>query len=62
MKIEVLQENEDGSADIQLKDIEPHMLQIIFQTGLVKLLEDAIDKARKENRIPALLKEKPSGG
>jgi hypothetical protein len=61
MKLEVLQENEDGSADVQLSNIEPQMLQIILQTGLIKLLEDAIDKAEKENKLPALLKEKPSG-
>ena len=61
MKLEVLQENEDGSADVQLSNIEPHMLQIILQTGLIKLLEEAIDKAEKENKLPALLKEKPSG-
>jgi len=30
MKLEVLQENEDGSADVQLKDIEPEMLQLIL--------------------------------
>jgi len=61
MKLEVLQENEDGSADVQLSNIEPQMLQIILQTGLIKLLEEAIDKAEKENKLPALLKEKPSG-
>jgi hypothetical protein len=61
MKLEVLQENEDGSADVQLKDIEPEMLQLILQTGFVKLLEDALNQAKTNNKIPALLKEKPSG-
>jgi hypothetical protein len=61
MKLEVLQENEDGSADVQLKDIEPEMLQLILQTGFVRLLEDALSHAKTNNKIPALLKEKPSG-
>lgn len=60
MKIELLQENEDGSADIQLNDVEPHLMQIILQTGLLKILEDTLDQMRKDNKIPALFKEKPN--
>ena len=57
MILEVLKENEDGSADVQLKDISPEMVQLIMQTGFIKLLQDAIDKANAENKLPALLKK-----
>jgi hypothetical protein len=58
MKLKVIQEHDDGSADVQLEDVEPQMMQLILQTGLLKLLEDAIDTNKKLNKIPALLKEK----
>ena len=58
MKLKVIQEHDDGSADVQLEDVEPQMMQLILQTGLIKLLEDAIDTNKKLNKIPALLKEK----
>jgi hypothetical protein len=58
MKLKVIQEHDDGSADVQLEDVEPQMMQLILQTGLLKLLEDAIDTSKKLNKIPALLKEK----
>ena len=58
MKLTVLKENDDGSADVKLENINPKMMQLILQTGLIKLLEEAITKAEKENKLPTLLKEK----
>ena len=58
MKLKVLKEHEDGSADVQLEDVEPQMMQLILQTGLIKVLQDAIDTNEKLRKIPALLKEK----
>jgi len=56
MKLTVLKENDDGSADVKLESINPKMMQLILQTGLIKLLEEAITKAEKENKLPSLLK------
>jgi hypothetical protein len=56
MELKVLKENEDGSVDVQLDNIEPRMHQLILQTGFIRLLEQALDKAEKEQTIPALLK------
>lgn len=58
MKLKILKENEDGSADVRLDNINPQYMQLILQTGFLKLLEDAITKAEKDNALPALLKEK----
>jgi hypothetical protein len=57
MILEVLNENEDGSVDVQLKDMSPKMVQLIMQTGFIKLIQDAMDKAEKEDKLPALLKK-----
>lgn len=60
MKLKVLKEHEDGSADIQLVDVEPQLMQVILQTGFTKLLNDAMADLKEKNKIPALLKEKPN--
>lgn len=57
MNLKVLNENEDGSVDVQLDNISPEMHQLILQTGFIKLLQDAIDKAKSEDKIPALFKK-----
>jgi len=57
MIIKVIKENEDGSADVQLDDISPEMMQLILQTGFIKLLEDALDKAKEDNKLPALFRK-----
>jgi len=56
VKLTVIKENDDGSADVKLESINPKMMQLILQTGLIKLLEEAITKAEKENKLPSLLK------
>lgn len=57
MIIKVIKENEDGSADVQLDDISPEMMQLIVQTGFIKLLSDALEKAKEDDKIPALFKK-----
>lgn len=58
MIVETVTEHEDGSADVVLKDIEPRMMQLLLQEGLISLLTKEIAKLEAEKRIPALLKEK----
>jgi hypothetical protein len=57
MILKVLNENEDGSVDVQLDDISPEMHQLILQTGFIKLIQDAMDKAKSEDKLPALFKK-----
>ena len=59
MEVEMVEEHEDGSATVVLKDIEPHMMQLLLQEGLIALLQREIDRLEKEDKIPALLKGKP---
>jgi hypothetical protein len=33
------------------------MMQLILQTGFIKLLEDALDKAKEEDKLPALFRK-----
>lgn len=53
-----MEEHEDGSATVMLRDIEPRMMQLLLQEGLISLLTKEIEKAEAEKRIPALFKEK----
>lgn len=57
MKLTVLKEHDDGSADVQLDNIDPSVMTLIIQTGFIKLLGDALDLAEKEKRMPALFKK-----
>jgi hypothetical protein len=57
MKLTVLKEHDDGSADVQLDNIDPSVMTLIIQTGFIKLLTDALDLAEKEKRMPALFKK-----
>jgi hypothetical protein len=56
MKLTVIRENEDGSADVQLDNIEPRMLQLLIQEGFIAILSRQLDALEKEKRIPALFK------
>lgn len=58
MIIDCVTENEDGSIDVVLRDMEPRMVQLILQEGLVSLLTKEIARLEKEKKIPALLKGK----
>ena len=57
MKLTVLKEHDDGSADVQLDNIDPSVMTLIIQTGFITLLKDALDLAEKEKRMPALFKK-----
>lgn len=59
MDIEIIKENEDGSADVVLNNIEPRMMQLLIQEGFISLLKKSLDLAEQEKRIPALLKKAP---
>jgi hypothetical protein len=56
MKLTVIRENEDGSADVRLDNIEPRMLQLLIQEGFIAILSRQLDALEKEKRIPALFK------
>jgi hypothetical protein len=58
VELEVVKENEDGSIDVILSNIEPRMLQLLMQEGLISLLHKELERMEKENKIPALLKPK----
>jgi hypothetical protein len=49
MKIEVTKtkENEDGSADFKL-DLDEEAIEFLVRYGLVKAIEEAVNKAEKE--------------
>lgn len=59
MEVEMVEEHEDGSATVVLKDIEPRMMQLLVQEGLIALLQRELTRLEKEDKIPALLKGKP---
>jgi hypothetical protein len=59
MIVECVKENEDGSVDVVLRDLDERMVQLLLQEGLCSLLTKEIERLEKEKRIPALLKEKP---
>lgn len=58
MIVECVEEHEDGSATVVLKDIEPEMMRLLIEKGFITLLKEYLDKEEKERKIPALLKEK----
>jgi uncharacterized small protein (DUF1192 family) len=60
MIVECVKENEDGSADVILRDIDERMLQLLIQEGLIALLTKEIARLEKEKKIPALLKKEPT--
>jgi hypothetical protein len=61
MEVEMVEEHEDGSATVVLKNIEPRMMQLLLQEGLISLMTREIDRLEKENKLPALLKGAPNG-
>jgi hypothetical protein len=36
------------------------MMQLLLQEGLISLMKRELDRLEKEDKIPALLKEKPN--
>ena len=47
MRIELIKENEDGSADFSLLDMTADEITAFVRLGMVKALEDAIEDAKK---------------
>ena len=60
MELELVEEHEDGSATVVLKDVEPRMMQLLLQEGFISVMRREIDRLEKEDKLPALLKEKHS--
>jgi ribosome biogenesis SPOUT family RNA methylase Rps3 len=60
MEVEVIEEHDDGSATVMLKDINPRMMQLLLQEGLISLMTKELARLEKEDKIPALLKGKPN--
>ena len=58
MIIDCVKENEDGSIDVVLRDMDARMVQLLLQEGLCSLLIKEIARLEKEKKIPALLKGK----
>ena len=52
MKLTLIKERDDGTADVQLDDIDPHSMQILLQEGFISIME----KAAVTNKTAALLK------
>ena len=47
MRIELIRENEDGSADFSLLDMTADEITAFVRLGIVKALEEAIEDAKK---------------
>jgi ribosome biogenesis SPOUT family RNA methylase Rps3 len=60
MIVKTITEHEDGSADVELQDMTPEEMQLIMQEGFISLLKKAIEYQKEQEKLPALLKEKPS--
>lgn len=60
MKLNNLEEHEDGSATINL-DLTVEEAQTLMQMGFVQLLEGAIEAEKKRRRIPAIFQENYGG-
>ena len=56
MLVKVVEEHDDGSATVVLEDVEPKMMQLIVQEGLIALLTKEIKRIEVEGKLPALLK------
>jgi ribosome biogenesis SPOUT family RNA methylase Rps3 len=60
MRVVTIKEHEDGSADVELQDMTPEEMNLILQEGFISLLKKAIEYHKEQEKLPALLKEKPS--
>jgi ribosome biogenesis SPOUT family RNA methylase Rps3 len=60
MIVKTITEHEDGSADVELQDMTPEEMQLIMQEGFISLMKKAIEYQKEQEKLPALLKEKPS--
>ena len=47
MRIELIKENEDGSADFSLLDMTPEEVTALVRIGIITALENAVEDAKK---------------
>jgi ribosome biogenesis SPOUT family RNA methylase Rps3 len=60
MRVVTVKEHEDGSADVELQDMTPEEVKLIMEEGFISLMKKAIAYQEERDKLPALLKEKPS--
>jgi ribosome biogenesis SPOUT family RNA methylase Rps3 len=60
MRVVTVNEHADGSADVELQDMSPEEVKLIMEEGFISLLKKAIEYQKEQEKLPALLKEKPS--
>jgi hypothetical protein len=58
MNVELIKENDDGSADYLITNMSKEEQEFLIQKGLIASLKEYIEKEEAEGRLPALLKEK----
>lgn len=47
MRLELIKENEDGSADFSIEDMTADEITAFVRLGMIKALQDAIEDAKK---------------
>jgi len=52
MKLTLIKERDDGTADVRLDDIDSRTMQVLLQEGFISIME----KAAVTNKTAALLK------
>lgn len=58
MKVEEVQEHEDGSATVELSDISKEELQMLIQEGFIAILKRSIEEEQKKRQTAALFQPK----
>jgi hypothetical protein len=61
MNLELIKENEDGSADYLITNMSVVEQQYLIQKGIIAALMEFIEKEEAEGKLPALLKGKTDG-
>jgi hypothetical protein len=56
MNLTLIKENEDGSADYNITNMSAEEQAYLIQKGIIKMLEEFIEREQKEGKLPALLK------
>jgi hypothetical protein len=52
LNVNLIRENEDGSADFDISGITPEVRDAFVRLGIIKALEDAIKRAEEEYTPP----------
>jgi hypothetical protein len=48
MRVETVEEHEDGSADVVLKDLSPQELALLVKEGFIAIIKRSLDKIESE--------------